>query len=114
MQAIDPGRLAGAKHVAYKERKLTVIARDQGKCILCDVCVRTCKHVAGHGLLGLVGRGSKTAIAPEFLEQDAEHIAGICKDCHMCVDRCPTGALMLVKSKRSTKARNQQNCLAST
>ena len=93
LQPIDPQRLAGAKHAAYKEQKLVVIERDQGKCILCDVCVRTCKHVAGKGLLGLVNRGSKTVIAPEFQDVD---VATVCADCHLCVDRCPTGALRLL------------------
>ncbi|MDO4182417.1 MAG: FAD-dependent oxidoreductase [Coriobacteriia bacterium] len=93
LQAIQPERLAGAKHAAYKERKLVAIERDQGKCILCDVCVRTCKHVAGKGLLGLVNRGSHTVIAPEFANVD---VATVCADCHLCVDRCPTGALKLL------------------
>ena len=92
--AIHPERFAGAKHESFKEQKLGIIERDQGKCILCNQCVRTCRENAGKGLLGLVGRGFATVIKPEF--QDSAWIAG-CADCHQCVDVCPTGALKFLK-----------------
>ncbi len=91
---IHPERFAGSKHESFKEQKLGIIERDQGKCILCNQCVRTCRENAGKGLLGLVGRGFATVIKPEF--QDEAWIAG-CADCHQCVDVCPTGALKLLK-----------------
>ena len=91
---IHPKRFEGAKHECFKEQKLGIIERDQGKCILCNQCVRTCRENAGKGLLGLVGRGFTTVIKPEF--QDEAWIAG-CADCHQCVDMCPTGALKLLK-----------------
>lgn len=90
---ISPERLAGKKHTSFKEQKLVSIERDQGKCILCNLCVRTCKEEANKGLLGLVGRGFKTVIKPEFDNADA--ISG-CKDCHKCADLCPTGALKIL------------------
>jgi formate dehydrogenase major subunit len=76
------------------EQKLVAIERNQGKCILCNQCVRTCQKLAGKGLLGLVKRGYETVIRPEF--NNPEAISG-CADCHMCVDACPTGALKLLK-----------------
>ena len=69
------------------------IERNQRKCILCNQCVRTCEVQAGKGLLGLVGRGFKTVIRPEFDSPAA--VAG-CRACHLCVDACPTGALRLL------------------
>ncbi len=87
---IHPERLAGETHTSFKESKLGVIERDQGKCILCNLCVRTCEENAHKGILGLVGRGFTTVIKPEF--RDSNVIAG-CADCRMCVDCCPTGAL---------------------
>ena len=93
-QPINPERLAGAKHQCFTERKLQIIERDQGKCVLCNLCVRTCEENAKKGILGLVGRGFETVIKPEF--QDDAVIAG-CKDCLMCANVCPTGALKILK-----------------
>ncbi len=93
-QPIDPSRFSGAKHDSFTERKLVSIERDQGKCILCNLCVRTCKEEAGKGILGLVGRGFKTVIRPEF--DDPEVIAG-CSECGRCAKLCPTGALKILK-----------------
>ena len=92
---IHPERLEGEKHPCFKENRLQVIARDQGKCILCGLCVRMCDEVAGEGLLGLVNRGFNTVIKPEFREKD---VASICSRCGgLCADTCPTGALEYLK-----------------
>ncbi len=91
---IDPKRFEGAKRQSGSETKLVTIERNEGKCILCGLCVRTCDEVAHQGLLGLVGRGFTTVIKPEF--RDSAKIA-MCADCHKCVDACPTGALKILK-----------------
>ncbi|MBQ2694322.1 MAG: FAD-dependent oxidoreductase [Clostridia bacterium] len=93
LDPINPERLAGAKHECFKEERLVSIERDQGKCILCNLCVRTCKEEAEKGILGLVGRGFKTVIKPEF--ENSEVIAG-CKNCLKCANICPTGALKII------------------
>ena len=93
-QEIHPKRFAGAKHETYKEQRLVAIERDQGKCILCNQCVRACREVAQKGILGLVHRGFQTVIKPEF--DNAETIA-CCATCGKCVEVCPTGALKLLK-----------------
>jgi formate dehydrogenase major subunit len=93
-EPIAPERLAGAIHESFKETRLVTIERDQGKCILCNLCVRTCKEDAGQSILGLVGRGFKTVIKPEFEGSDKIEI---CKTCGKCVEVCPTGALKLLK-----------------
>jgi formate dehydrogenase major subunit len=90
---IHPERFAGEKRLSGSEKKLVVIERNEGKCILCGLCVRVCEEVAGQGLLGLVGRGFGTEVKPEF--RDPAKIAG-CKDCLKCADACPTGALKIL------------------
>lgn len=90
---ICPGRLAGEQHPGFREERLVVIERNQSKCVLCNLCVRTCDENAGKGILGLVGRGFTTVIKPEF--NDPQTIAG-CKDCQLCADICPTGALRII------------------
>lgn len=91
---VDTEKLSGEKHSCFTERKLGVIERDQGKCILCNLCVRVCREDAKQGILGLVGRGFGTVIRPEFNKPET---ISTCKDCHKCVDACPTGALKLLK-----------------
>ena len=93
LDPINPDRLAGAKHECFKEERLVSIERDQGKCILCNLCVRTCKEEAQKGILGLVGRGFKTVIKPEF---DNPETISVCKDCMKCANICPTGALKIL------------------
>jgi formate dehydrogenase major subunit len=91
---VNPGRFAGAKRQSGSEKKLVVIERNEGKCILCNLCVRTCEEVAQQGLLGLVGRGFTTVIKPEF--RDPAKIAK-CATCLKCAEACPTGALKILK-----------------
>ena len=91
---ISPERFCGQLHESFKETKLVSIERDQGKCILCNLCVRTCKEDVKKGILGLVGRGFKTVIKPEFEGTDA---ISFCSECGKCVEVCPTGALKIIK-----------------
>ena len=91
---VNPGRFAGAKRQSGSEKKLVVIERNEGKCILCNLCVRTCEEVAGEGLLGLVGRGFGTVIKPEF--RDSAKLTK-CATCLKCAEACPTGALKILK-----------------
>ncbi len=90
---IHPERFAGEKRKHTAERELVSIERDQGKCILCNLCVRVCDEVAHQGLLGLVGRGFTTVVKPEFRDTDA---VKVCAACRKCAEACPTGALKIL------------------
>ena len=94
----DTRRLRGAFHPGFVETELVCIERNQRKCITCNQCVRVCESIAKKGLLGLVGRGFTTVIKPEFVDKEA---TGDCRDCHLCVDNCPTGALRLMPAQHA-------------
>ncbi len=89
-EKIEYNRFLGAKHPCFKEQKLGIIERDMGKCILCNLCVRTCDEEVKKGILGLVGRGFNTFIKPE-------EVTDFCRSCKKCAEICPTGALKIVK-----------------
>ena len=91
---VNPGRFEGKKRMTTAEKKLVTIERNDGKCILCGLCVRVCEEVEGKGILGLVGRGFTTVVKPEFRDNAViEH----CADCQKCAYACPTGALKILK-----------------
>ena len=90
---IHPERFEGVPHKGFMETRLLSIERNQHKCILCNLCVRTCEEVAKKGILGLVGRGFDTVIKPEFNSPD---VIADCKNCKKCFEICPTGALKLL------------------
>lgn len=64
---------------------------DPNKCILCGICVRTCKEIVGLGALGFINRGINTVIGTFG---DKGFVDSICESCGECVSRCPVGALV--------------------
>ncbi|MCQ2416396.1 MAG: FAD-dependent oxidoreductase [Oscillospiraceae bacterium] len=96
-QEIHPERFDGVKNAAETERRLVCIERNNGKCILCSLCVRVCDEVAKQGILGLVGRGFPTVVKPEFNKPET---ILVCKDCMKCAEACPTGALRILIDKK--------------
>lgn len=87
---IDPSRFAGEMPQKYTHDENAFIERNTAKCILCGLCVRSCKEVMDISAIGLLGRGFKTSVSPAFalpLDQTK------CTNCGLCVKLCPTGAL---------------------
>lgn len=64
--------------------------RDLSKCILCRRCTRACSEIAEKDVLGIGYRGSRSKIIVGFDEPLTEEA---CRDCGICIDHCPTGAL---------------------
>lgn len=87
---INPQRFAGEMPQKYTRDDNAFIERNTAKCILCGLCVRSCKEVMDISAVGLLGRGFKTDVSPAFalpLDQTK------CTNCGLCVKLCPTGAL---------------------
>ena len=87
---IHPERFAGEMPQKYTRDENAFIERNTAKCILCGLCVRSCKEVMDISAIGLLGRGFKSSVSPAFalpLDQTK------CTNCGLCVKLCPTGAL---------------------
>ena len=66
------------------------VRRDLSKCILCYRCLKACEEIAKKKIysIGYRGFGSKMIVdCDEPLNKE------VCKDCGICIDYCPTGAL---------------------
>ena len=87
---IDPERFAGVMPQKYTHDENAFIERNTAKCILCGLCVRSCREVMDIHALDLMGRGFTSEVSPAFslpLDQTK------CTNCGLCVNLCPTGAL---------------------
>lgn len=60
------------------------------QCILCGLCVRACREIAGVGAISLVNRGKEREVKPPF-----DTASTACIGCGTCLYVCPTGALDL-------------------
>lgn len=87
---IHPERFKGEMPQKYTRDENAFIERNPSKCILCGLCVRSCREVMDIHAIGLMGRGFSTEVSPAFalpLDQTK------CNNCGLCVELCPTGAL---------------------
>lgn len=87
---INPERFKGEMPQKYTHDENAFIERNTSKCILCGLCVRSCREVMNLSSIGLMGRGFKTDVSPAFsLPLDETN----CNNCGLCVQLCPTGSL---------------------
>lgn len=66
------------------------VKRDMSKCILCRLCIKACSEVAKKDVFSMAYRGFDSKIIVDFDEPLNKEV---CKDCGICIDYCPTGAL---------------------
>ncbi len=64
---------------------------DHNRCILCRRCIRACAELVGNYTLTASERGSATLITADYGLPLGE---STCVSCGMCVQVCPTGALI--------------------
>ena len=71
--------------------------RDHNKCVLCGICVRTCREIQKVNAIDFAGRGNNTKIAT-FGDKPIGQ--STCVSCGECVVRCPVGALTVRNPRR--------------
>lgn len=66
------------------------IRRDLSKCILCNRCIRACREIAGQNIFS---KSYRSIHAKVTVDLDEVLNKEICRDCGICIEYCPTGAL---------------------
>ena len=66
------------------------IQRDMSKCILCRKCIRACSEIAKKDVFSMGYRGFNSKVVVDLDEPLNKEV---CRDCGICIDYCPTGAL---------------------
>ncbi|MDZ7698650.1 MAG: 2Fe-2S iron-sulfur cluster-binding protein [Deltaproteobacteria bacterium] len=67
------------------------VRRDLSRCILCRRCIRACREVAKQDLFDMAYRGFSSKVVTGC---DEALNAEVCKDCGICIEYCPTSALL--------------------
>jgi predicted molibdopterin-dependent oxidoreductase YjgC len=81
----------GKRHAYPIDESNPFYLRDYNKCILCRRCVRACDEINGVEALGMAERGFNSRIIAGL---DVPMQDSTCEFCGMCVQVCPTGALV--------------------
>jgi NADH:ubiquinone oxidoreductase subunit E/NAD-dependent dihydropyrimidine dehydrogenase PreA subunit len=82
---IKKPRLYAAEHLS------PYVLRDMSKCILCRKCIRACNEVARQRVYSMAYRGFGSKVV---VDCDVPLNKEVCKDCGICIEYCPTNALM--------------------
>lgn len=85
---------------------------EHNRCILCRRCIRACSELVGANTLGVEERGAKTFVIADLNVPLGE---SSCVSCGMCVQVCPTGALIdrrsAYRGQNTTVDHHQTLCL---
>jgi len=90
---LKESRFPGIQHAYEIDTSNPFYVRDYDKCILCRRCVRACNEINGVEAIGTIQRGFNTKIGTAF---DGPMQDSPCEFCGMCVELCPTAALVPV------------------
>ena len=77
------------------------VRRDMSKCILCRKCIGACTEIAKKNIYSMAYRGFASKVVVEF---DEPLTTELCRDCGICIDYCPTGALSKPIDMRSDES----------
>ncbi len=88
---IKQTRFPGEEHEYPIDDSNPFYVRDYNKCILCRRCVRACEEINGVEAISVVQRGFESKIGTAF---DGPMQDSVCEFCGMCVEVCPTAALV--------------------
>ncbi|MHC4778102.1 MAG: 2Fe-2S iron-sulfur cluster-binding protein [Planctomycetota bacterium] len=91
------GSLQGERKPYTKVLQFGNVSLDQGKCILCGLCVRSAEAAGEKVGLAFKGRGARTAVSPPLKEARNSVLE---TSAEACVEACPTGALFFHESGR--------------
>lgn len=88
---VGPPRFRVRKQRSYPvEDNNPYVRRNLSKCILCRRCIRACSEIAKKDVFSVGYRGFQSKIVVDY---DDPLQKEICRDCGICIDYCPTGAL---------------------
>jgi NADH dehydrogenase/NADH:ubiquinone oxidoreductase subunit G len=73
------------------------VKRNLSKCILCRKCVRVCRDIAGKNILSIGYRGFRSKVVAGY---DEPLTSESCRECGVCLEYCPTGALSAASGPR--------------
>ena len=76
------------------------VRRDMSQCVLCRKCISACREIAKKNVFGIAYRGFAAKVIVDF---DDPLTTEICRDCGICIDYCPTGALSKPTVKSEVK-----------
>jgi NADH dehydrogenase/NADH:ubiquinone oxidoreductase subunit G len=76
------------------------VVRNLSKCILCRKCVRACADIARKNILSVGYRGFRSKVVTGF---DEPLTSEACRDCGVCIEHCPTGAISAAPGFKALK-----------
>jgi NADH:ubiquinone oxidoreductase subunit E/Pyruvate/2-oxoacid:ferredoxin oxidoreductase delta subunit len=104
---VGPPRFHVKRPRLYASEEGPYVLRDMSRCILCRKCIRACAEVAHQNVYSMAYRGFGSKVVVDCdIPLDKE----VCKDCGICIDYCPTSALMWpegVKKREGTPGRKK-------